>query len=90
MSFIQDHDDFEAAAFFVVPCCLNYDDAEDQQSFEGRILDPDLPIFALAGGLGNPRGLPVRQTRLIYAPSSLTEAIQDAGREMSALRGKGH
>ena len=90
MSFVQDQDDFEAAASFGAPCCLNHDDAKDKQSFEGRILDPDLPILALAGGLGDPRGLPVRHTRLIYAPSSLTEANQDAGREMSALRGKGH
>ena len=70
MSLIHDHDDFEAAASFGAPCSLNHDDAEDKQSFEGRILDSDLPMFALAGGLGNPRGLPVRHTRLIYAPFS--------------------
>ena len=91
MSFIHDHDDIEATASFEAPCFIDHDDAEDKQSFKGRIQDSDLPIFALAGGLGNPSGLPVRHTCLIYAPSSwLTEAIQDAGREMSALRGKGH
>ena len=70
MSLIHDHDDFEAAASSGAPCFLHHDDAEDKQSFEGRILDSELPIFALAGGLGDPRGLPVRLARLIYTPSS--------------------
>lgn len=64
MSLIHDHDDIKAAASFEAPCLLNHDDAEDKQSFKGRILDSDLPMFALAGGLGDPRGLPVCHTRL--------------------------
>lgn len=59
MSLIHDHDDIKATGSFEAPCFLNHDDAEDKQSFEGRILDSDLPTFALAAGLGNPRGLPM-------------------------------
>ena len=70
MSLIHNHDDLEATASFKAPCFLDHDDAEDNQSFKGPILDSHLSIFALAAGLGNPRGLPVRLARLIYAPSS--------------------
>ena len=70
MSLIHDHDDIEPTASFEAPCFLNHDDAEDKQSFEGRILDSDSPIFAHAAGLGDPRGLPVRLAGPIYASSS--------------------
>ena len=69
MSLIHDHDDIKATASFEAPCFLDHDDAEDKQSFKERILDSELPTFALAAGLGDPRGLPVRPARLIYAPS---------------------